>query len=63
MNRAPRAAVKAKSGMEEDVYGSVGEAQGDDGLYDDPKMVSKGGKMDFSDTGIYDNPHATNGQG
>ena len=65
MKRTPHAALKGMSGKgpEEDVYGEVGEAQGGEGIYDDPKMVGKGGKMDFSDTGIYDNPLAANGQG
>ena len=65
MKRRPQAAVKAGSsnGPEEDIYGITGEGQGAEGIYDNPKEVGKGGKMDFSDTGIYDNPLAATGQG
>ena len=65
MRRAPHAALKGvhSKGPEEDIYGSTAQGQGAEGIYDDPKVVGKGGEMDFSDTGIYDNPRTANGQG
>ena len=44
---------KKGGGMDEDVYGSLGE--GGEGIYDD----TRGGKgMRYSEDGLYDNPHS-----
>ena len=47
---------KKGGGMDEDIYGSLGE--GGEGIYDD----TRGGKgMRYSEDGLYDNPHAGKG--
>ena len=43
-----------KDGMEEDIYGGVGE--GDGSIYDDTTGGGRG--MKHSEEGIYDNPNA-----
>ena len=54
MKRTPQGAMKGKDGMEEDIYGGVGE--GDGSIYDDTTGGGRG--MKHSEEGIYDNPNA-----
>ena len=54
MKRTPQGAMKGKDGMEEDIYGGLGE--GDGSIYDDTTGGRRG--MKHSEEGIYDNPNA-----